>query len=163
MADSGAILPPRAIIHYNNTCVVPEARSHNRSGVAIIEPWQRLVWVGVGGALGSVLRYGLAGWVQRGVLAFPLGTFAVNVLGCLAIGFFAERLADAAIDPVYRTALLVGVLGGFTTFSTFSYETLRLLEARQHGTALLNVTASVLACLAAAWFGQLVARWMATR
>lgn len=110
-----------------------------------------------------MLRYLLSGWVQKSLVAFPLGTLVVNVLGCLAIGFLAERLAAAAIDPVYRTALLVGVLGGFTTFSTFSYETLRLLEARQHGTALLNVTASVLACLAAAWLGQLGARWMATR
>ena len=131
-------------------------------GDGIIEPLQRLVWVGLGGALGSMLRYLLDGWVQRGILAFPLGTLVVNVSGCLAIGFFAERLADAAIDPAFRTAVLVGVLGGFTTFSTFSYETLRLVESRQHGAALLNVTASVLACLAAAWIGQLIARWMAT-
>ncbi len=134
----------------------------NCSGAATIEPWQRLVWVGMGGALGTVLRYLLAGWVQRGVLAFPLGTLVVNAVGCLAIGFLAERLAGAALDPVFRTAALVGVLGGFTTFSTFSYETLRLLEARQYSLALVNVMGSVLLCLAAAWCGQLAARWMVT-
>jgi len=116
----------------------------------------------VGGAAGSILRYVLAGFVQRTVVAFPLGTLVVNVLGCLAIGFLSERLTEASVDPIYRTGILVGVLGGFTTFSTFSLETLKLAENRQFALALLNVAASVATCLIAAWSGAKFVRWMVT-
>lgn len=119
----------------------------------------RIVAVGLGGAIGSMLRYALAGLVQRSVVSFPLGTLSVNVIGCLAIGFLSERMTDAAIDPVYRVGLLVGVLGGFTTFSTFSLETLKLAEERQYTLAALNVAASVASCLVAAWMGQRLAKW----
>lgn len=119
----------------------------------------RLVWVGAGGAIGSMLRYLLSGAVQRSILAFPLGTLVVNVSGCLAIGFLSERFAESSIDPVWRTAILIGVLGGYTTFSSFSLETLRLAEARQYELALLNALGSVMSCLAAVWAGQRLAKW----
>ncbi|MDO8630852.1 MAG: fluoride efflux transporter CrcB [Phycisphaerales bacterium] len=119
----------------------------------------RFVAVGMGGAIGSMLRYVLAGLVQRSVVSFPLGTLSVNVLGCLAIGFLSERMMGAAVDPIYRIGMLVGVLGGFTTFSTFSLETLNLAEERQYTLAALNVAASVASCLVAAWMGQRLAKW----
>ena len=119
----------------------------------------RVVAVGLGGAIGSMLRYVLAGLVQRSIVSFPLGTMSVNVLGCLAIGFFSERMMGAAVDPFYRIGMLIGVLGGFTTFSTFSLETLKLAEERQYTMAALNVAASVASCLAAAWMGQRLAKW----
>jgi len=122
----------------------------------------RVFVVGAGGAAGSILRYVIGGLVQRTVIAFPLGTLVVSVLGCLAIGFLSERLTEASVDSLYRTGILIGVLGGFTTFSTFSLETLKLAEDRQFALALLNVAASVATCLIAAWAGAKFARWMVT-
>ena len=122
----------------------------------------RVLWIGVGGAVGSVLRYALAGAVQRSVIAFPIGTLVVNVTGCLAIGFLGERFAQSNVDPVFRTAILIGVLGGFTTFSTFSLDTLKLAESRQYDLALLNILGSVMSCLVAVWAGQQAARWWTT-
>ena len=121
----------------------------------------RIFWVGIGGALGSVLRYGLAGLSQRFFVSFPFGTLVVNVTGCLAIGFVSERFVAWNADPVLRAAVVVGVLGGFTTFSTFSLDTLDLASERQYGLAGLNVLASVATCLVAVWFGQRVAHWWA--
>ena len=80
----------------------------------------------------------------------------------MAIGFLSERLTDASVDPLYRTGILIGVLGGFTTFSSFSLETLKLAEDRQFALALSNIVASVVTCLIAAWAGAKFARWMVT-
>ncbi len=121
----------------------------------------RVLAVGIGGAVGSMLRYVLSGLVQRSAVSFPIGTICVNVLGCLAIGFLSERMTVAAIDPAYRAGVLIGVLGGFTTFSTFAFESLRLAEEREFGLAALNVTTSVASCLLAAWLGQRLAKWWA--
>lgn len=125
-----------------------------------MESLARLAWIGIGGAVGSVLRYLLAGWVQRDVVGFPLGTLAVNVLGCAVIGYLSESFLESSISPTYRTAILVGLLGGFTTFSAFSLETLKLGELRQYGLAIANVIGSLTLCLSAAWAGQRIARWM---
>jgi len=119
----------------------------------------RVLFVGAGGAVGSMLRYMLAGVIQRTANTFPVGTMAVNVAGCLLIGILSERFAEATIDPVYRTAILVGVLGGFTTFSTFSLDTLNLAENRQYTLALANVLITVTLCLVACWGGQRLAQW----
>jgi len=94
---------------------------------------QALLLVALGGAAGSILRWALAGAVQRwsGSL-FPWGTFSVNVLGALAIGFLsALAIERAALPPAARQLLIIGVLGGFTTFSTLSYETFSLLRDGQ--------------------------------
>ena len=120
----------------------------------------RLLWVGLGGGVGSMLRYALAGLVQRGFASFPTGTLAVNVIGCVTIGFLHVRLTDAPIDPHLRTAILTGVLGGFTTFSTFSLETMKLAEDQEWGLAGANVLVSVSTCLAAAWIGLQLGRWL---
>jgi len=116
--------------------------------------------IAVGGALGSVMRYAMSGWV--GIMAgrhFPYGTLAVNVLGSLAMGFlfvlFTERLSD---NVIWRAGLLIGVLGGFTTFSSFSIETLNLIEQGDILKAFVNVIASVMLCLLATWIGVVVAR-----
>jgi fluoride exporter len=116
--------------------------------------------VAAGGALGSVLRY----WMASGVhafagRAFPYGTLAVNIAGCLLMGFlFVLFAAKPGNETVLRTALLVGVLGGFTTFSAFSIETFNLIEAGAWLKAGLNAGLSVLLCLVATWIGVLIAR-----
>ncbi len=120
-----------------------------------------LMWIGLGGAVGSVSRFAVASFVQRlsGWL-FPVGTMCVNVLGCLLIGFLSVRFESALIKEQYRLAVLVGMLGGFTTFSTFSLETLQLIEQRQTLRAGLNIVCSIILCLASCWGGQQLARAM---
>ncbi|MGW8310806.1 MAG: fluoride efflux transporter CrcB [Thiogranum sp.] len=113
-----------------------------------------------GGAVGAVLRY----WVSTGVYAFsgrgfPYGTLAVNVLGSLVMGFlFVWLLERLSNDLTLRAFLLIGLLGAFTTFSTFSVETLNLIESGQLARALVNVLLSVVLCVAAAALGVLLAR-----
>lgn len=114
----------------------------------------------LGGGLGAVARYGVGLWVQGHVVSsFPWATLAVNVVGSLLIGIVLV-LADerGAIGTPLRTFLVVGVLGGFTTFSSFSAETLRLFERGTQGLALANIGANVLVCLLAVWLGTVLAR-----
>jgi CrcB protein len=115
------------------------------------------------GGLGAMLRYALSGWVQdRAGDAFPWGTLAVNVVGCFAIGVLATALEERSVlAPELRIALLVGLLGGFTTFSTFGLETWRLLIGGELGPALANALLSVLLCLLAVALGGILARWLA--
>ncbi len=119
----------------------------------------KVVLIALGGGVGSVLRYALAGVGQRLTTTdFPLGTLLVNVAGCLLIGFLYAALAGPwLIREEYRVAILVGLLGGFTTFSTFGYETFGLLNERQYALAAANVGASVVLGLAAVWLGYRVA------
>jgi len=125
-----------------------------------------LATVALGGALGSGARWLLTGWVQRrasgasGPLAlFPAGTLAVNLLGCFAVGLlatlFQERLAASA---ELRTFVLVGVLGGFTTFSAFGFETFALARAGNLALAAVNALGSVALGLAGVWLGVALAR-----
>lgn len=104
----------------------------------------KYVLIAIGGGLGSVLRYWLHGWVQRWVgVGFPWGTMAVNVLGCLLLGCLAAAFGThSQIREEYRLGLTVGVLGGFTTFSTFGLETFKLAEQGAVGLALLNMLGS---------------------
>jgi fluoride exporter len=102
----------------------------------------RFLLIGLGGAVGSVLRYWLSGLVQSGagVTAFPLGTLAVNVAGCFAIGVLAELAGSRAFfDPDIRGLVMVGLIGGFTTFSTFAYETLEATPLVAVANVLLSV------------------------
>ena len=103
--------------------------------------------VGTGGFLGSIARYLLSGWVQRLVQDswFPYGTMTVNIAGCLVIGTLAGLAESRGIlSPNSRAFLLVGVLGGFTTFSSFSYDTVSLFNGGRTFAALLNVAVQVL-------------------
>ena len=116
--------------------------------------------VAVGGAFGSVLRFLTSSWV---VAQWPrhyyLATFAVNLVGCFLIGFLsAYFLLRSDLPLVLRTGLTVGVLGGLTTFSSFSLEVLRLLEAGQFGVAAGYLLSSVVGGLLAAWLGMSLAR-----
>lgn len=117
--------------------------------------------IAVGGAFGSVLRYALQGWVQRLVSGgFPLGTLAVNVLGCLVLGFLAAAFTGPIlIREEHRVGLTIGVLGGFTTFSTFGLETFHLTNDGQFRLALANVLLSVGLGYAAVWAGYRFSEW----
>jgi CrcB protein len=114
----------------------------------------------VGGAIGSLSRYGLDSWVERNTVSdFPWGTFAVNVTGCLVVGFVIAALVDRHQAPAWlRAALVVGFCGGFTTFSTFSQETVDLLEAKLTMLAVANVSASVVTAILAVLLGAAIGR-----
>ncbi len=122
--------------------------------------------VAVGGAFGSVARYLIQGWVQDRSSAghgwtavFPFGTLAVNVLGCLLIGIFGVLFQDRIlVAPEVRSLLLIGLLGGFTTFSSFGFETLALLRDGNLALAVANVGVSVAFGLAGVWLGMSLAR-----
>ena len=121
----------------------------------------RVLLVGLGGFVGSSARFVASGLVHRmfPLSTFPIGTFAVNVAGCLAIGFLGGLLElRQMLGPAQRLFLLLGVLGGFTTFSTFAYETLSLAHASEVMKAALNVAGQVLLGLLAAWAGYLGAQ-----
>ncbi len=121
---------------------------------------KQLLSVAIGGAVGAMGRYWLATWIYARLgSAFPYGTLAVNVMGSLLMGFLFTLLVERLdLDPVWRALLMVGFLGAFTTFSTFSQETLNLLELREFGKALLNVVLSVGLCLVATWLGMNLGR-----
>ncbi|WP_038049696.1 fluoride efflux transporter CrcB [Thermus caliditerrae] len=105
---------------------------------------ERYLLVALGGALGSALRYGLGAWVQAlAGPSFPYSTLLINALGSFLIGVVIRLSLEGALSGEGRLFLAVGVLGGFTTFSTFSYETLALLQDGEVGRALVYVLASV--------------------
>jgi CrcB protein len=120
----------------------------------------RVLLIGIGGFVGSVLRYWLSGLAQDLARAslFPWGTLAVNLLGCLAIGVVAQ-LAESrgAFSAETRLLVATGLLGGFTTFSAFGNETLLLLRDAERGLALANVLANVILGLACAQLGRVAA------
>ena len=106
--------------------------------------------IALGGALGSVLRYAIGRGVQFTAHArFPIGTLAVNVIGCVLIGLLARHFRNDETQPVLQAALMVGFCGGFTTFSAFSHETIGLIVGGEWMKATGYVVASVMACLAA--------------
>lgn len=119
----------------------------------------RLLLVGAGGALGAMLRY-VAGTLALRVLpaSFPYGTFIVNVTGCFAIGVLAAVFDRSGSGLAPRLFWVAGVLGGYTTFSTFGYDTLVLLRQDSLGAAIANVAGQVVLGLLAVWAGTLAGR-----
>lgn len=121
----------------------------------------QLIAIALGGASGAVARFlvstGVYQWLGRG---FPFGTLAVNLIGSLLLGLLTEALVlqRAAIALEYRAALLVGFLGAFTTFSTFSLETLYLIEQGSLTKAMVNIAGNLFGCLMAVWLGLLCGR-----
>jgi len=112
--------------------------------------------------MGALLRYGVSGFVQRQVpfSTFPYGTLAVNLLGCLTIGaMFGLSSSRQLFTPEFRTFVLIGMLGAFTTFSTFGYETFSLARDHEYLRALTNVALQVVGGLSAVWFGYGLANW----
>jgi CrcB protein len=116
----------------------------------------------LGGGLGATARYGLQGVVHRLAGAgFPYGTLTVNLLGSLLIGMLMVSLEDRfASSPEMRLFLAVGILGGFTTFSSFSFETMALLRGGDFLAGGVNICASVAGCLGATWLGMVVGRYV---
>jgi CrcB protein len=120
----------------------------------------QLVYIAAGGATGALMRY----WMSNGVYAilgrgFPYGTLTVNVVGSLLMGFcyvFMIERMDVSVE--WRAALMIGLLGAFTTFSTFSIETLNLLESGEQLKAALNILLSVTLCIIGCWLGMIVGR-----
>ncbi|MEW5941284.1 MAG: fluoride efflux transporter CrcB [Chloroflexota bacterium] len=119
--------------------------------------------VALGGAVGSVSRYLLGTWIQSASksIDFPFGTLTVNLIGCFVIGLFSQ-LAEArgVFTPETRALVFFGVLGGFTTFSSFGNDTINLLRDGETFNALVNVGANVAFGLALVWLGRAVAYWI---
>jgi len=115
--------------------------------------------IALGGAVGSVVRYVVGGAIQRtSASGFPLGTMFVNVSGCFLIGVLVRQFLNMQLSPELRALLIVGFCGGFTTFSTFSAETLGLVEGGEYGRAAGYVVLSVTLCLAATLAGMTTMR-----
>jgi CrcB protein len=123
--------------------------------------FQTYLAVMIGGAVGTALRMALSNWIaDRMAHAFPLGTLVVNISGCFVIGLFGGLTGPNSpllVSPLVRQAVMIGVLGGYTTFSSFSFQTLNLMNDGEWLYAGLNVALSVILCLAAVWLGSAVA------
>ena len=120
----------------------------------------KLFLAGIGGFIGSALRYSVSGLVQgwSRSIDFPYGTLAVNLIGCLAIGFLSQ-LAESRgyFTAEARTLVFIGILGGFTTFSAFSNETMNLWREGESLLAVVNIAAHLVLCLGAVWISRAIA------
>lgn len=123
----------------------------------------RFLWVCLGGAMGTGARYLLSGWLAEGWgKGFPVGTLAVNVLGSFLIGTIMQvALTTGLLPPMLRLFLTTGILGGFTTYSSFNYETLRLLEDNAWGLGAANIAVTLVSCLLAGLLGLFAGRLLA--
>ena len=117
-----------------------------------------ILLVGLGGFIGSIMRYLLSGYVQQSTKSvdFPFGTLAVNVIGCFVIGFLSQLAEGRGMfTSESRAFVFIGILGGFTTFSSFGNETLNLARDSQMINAFANVAANVIIGLFAVWLGRI--------
>jgi CrcB protein len=118
-----------------------------------------ILLIALGGAIGSVCRYGCQKWMyQLYPHQFPLGTFTVNILGSFLVGLFFALSEKSSAPTGWTSLLIIGFCGGFTTFSAFSLETLSLLRNKEMLTALLYILVSVLLGLMAVWAGYTITR-----
>ena len=116
-----------------------------------------VLWIGLGGFVGALLRYWISGWIQAGAVTFPLGTLAVNFFGSflLAMVMFLSEF-KGYFNEETRIFLSIGLLGSFTTMSTFSYESFKLLEQQEHLLFSVNVIGSVALTLMAIYLGKII-------
>ncbi len=122
-----------------------------------------VIFVALGGALGSVSRYLLGAWTQSASksIDFPYGTLAVNLIGCFVIGFLSQLAESRGVfTPESRALVFIGILGGFTTFSSFGNETINLFRDGESLNALANVGANVIFGLILVWLGRTVSYWI---
>jgi fluoride exporter len=121
--------------------------------------------IGLGGALGSMLRFGVGQWIDNSIqkTLFPWGTIVVNITGCFIIGFIATVSSTDGrwmLPTLARSFITIGILGGYTTFSSFSLQTLNLALDHQWGGAAANVLLSIVLCLVGVWLGATLAGWI---
>lgn len=118
------------------------------------------VWIGIAGIVGTWLRYGISLWIQRlsPQLLFPIGTLTVNLIGCFVLGWFSQwALNKACITPRIRTGIQTGLIGSFTTFSTFSVETVQLFQHELYASAAAYMGISLVGGLCLVWLGAATA------
>lgn len=156
--DARTIVRPRLIDHVRRK-VQPTQTTERRGQRDWMLRHMIYAWLAVGGALGTISRYAVSGWVVNRYGPNPLGTFTVNIVGAFLIGLILV-LSEGRflIRSDLRIFLTTGFLGGFTTFSTFMFETMGLVEAGSLERAFLNAGGSLLAGLVAVWLGMTVAR-----
>jgi CrcB protein len=124
----------------------------------------RFFWICLAGAAGTGARYLIALWAaQRFGSAFPYGTLIVNLVGCFTIAAVMHAALTLSWSPTIRSAVTIGFIGGLTTYSSFNYETSRLLEEGATGAAALNATVTILGAFVAGWIGLLCTRQLLGR
>lgn len=120
--------------------------------------WSLLMAIGTGGFAGAVTRFLISGWIQKTTgLFFPVGTLGVNVLGSFVIGF-AVLYFESVVSPHQKALVITGLLGALTTFSTFSLETVTMLQGGLWGRAAANVTLNAVLCVLATMAGMVLFR-----
>jgi CrcB protein len=125
---------------------------------------ERFLWICAAGAAGTGTRYLIALWAaQRFGSSFPYGTLIVNLVGCFGIAAVMHAALTLSWSPAVRSAVAIGFIGGLTTYSSFNYETSRLLEEGAHGAAAVNAIATIAGSFAAGWLGLVVARQLLGR
>jgi CrcB protein len=125
---------------------------------------ERFLWICLAGAAGTGTRYLIALWAaQRFGSSFPHGTLIVNLLGCFGIAAVMHIALTLSWSPTLRSAVTIGFIGGLTTYSSFNYETTRLLEEGAHGSAAMNAIATIVGSFAAGWLGLMCAKQLLGR
>ena len=125
---------------------------------------ERFLWICLAGAAGTGARYLIALWAaQRFGSSFPFGTLIVNLAGCFGIAAIMHAASTLSWSPTMRSAITIGFIGGLTTYSSFNYETTRLLEEGATSAAVFNATATIVGAFAAGWLGMVCARQLIGR
>lgn len=125
---------------------------------------ERFLWICLAGAAGTGARYLIALWAaQRFGSSFPYGTLMVNLAGCFALAAVMHAALTLSWSPMVRSAIAIGFIGGLTTYSSFNYETTRMLEEGAYGLAAANAVATIIGSFAAGWLGLVFARHLLGR